>query len=216
LIWLGAAGISIGLAGASKLNGLASLGAGVLIAFLCARNLKVSRMEKLRFALSASLFVSLMCIVVFISVNPFLWPDPVGRTIAMFQNRMFEMSQQIIIHSPDYVGTWAQRLQIFPIRIFENYAALQIPFFINIGLFIFGLWLVSYVFWQSVWGKDVDTASAALLISALFAVVPTLFMTIDWDRYYLFPVFFSTILIAVALGWIGRRIFKWVVPKFSR
>jgi 4-amino-4-deoxy-L-arabinose transferase-like glycosyltransferase len=209
-IWLAVAGVAGGLAGASKLNGLANIGACVLVAFLCAWRLKASGAEKLRLALTGSALAGLAGAILFIGVNPFLWPDPVGRTIAMIQNRTLEMSRQITVDSPDYIGTWAQRFQIFPIRIFEYYAALPLPFIINFGFFLFGLGLVGIVFWQWLRGKDVSAAAPALLIAAFCASIPPLFTTIDWDRYYLFPVFFSTIFIAVALGWIGRKLFDWL------
>lgn len=207
LIWLTLAGVASGLAGASKLNGLANLGACILAACISAWILKTSRVERLRFALLGSTLATLACAVVFVAINPFLWPNPVNHTIDMLKNRTAEMSKQAPVNSPDYVGDLPQRLQILPVRIFESYAALPVPWLINLGLFIVGVGVVSYAGSAWVQQKNKNMISPALLIGAIFAATPPLFTSIDWDRYYLFPVFFSTMLIAIGIGWLMQKLY---------
>jgi hypothetical protein len=47
---------------------------------------------------------------------------------------------------------------------------------------------------------DPDPASLAILIGGASGSIPALFTPLDWDRYYLLPVYFSTLVIAVGLA----------------
>ena len=115
-LWLAVAGIASGLAGASKLNGLANVLAPILTACVVALRSKSSAGGKLRSALGGGALAGICCVVVFVAVNPFLWPNPIGRTIQMFQHRVEEMSQQTVTHPVDYISNWSQRLQVVPGR----------------------------------------------------------------------------------------------------
>jgi hypothetical protein len=46
-----------------------------------------------------------------------------------------------------------------------------------------------------------------LLLGALTCAIPMLFVPFDWDRYYLYPIFFSCILFSIG---ISQLLFMWV------
>lgn len=210
-MWLGLSGIAAGLASASKLNGIESVAVSALIPFLLVYRQKL----QWRFAFLGSIWVTALAILTFVIVNPFLWPSPLSRTIAMFQNRLMEMGRQTTTHSADYISNWEQRFQLIPTRIFETYAV-PVPLLINLGLFMVGLGLLIYATWEWVRRKQISAVFPVLTLTAFFTSIPALFTPIDWDRYYLFPVFFSTICIAMALGWAGQRAFRYLSPKFQK
>jgi hypothetical protein len=96
-------------------------------------------------------------------------------------------------------------------RIFQDYAAFHFEgaFILNIILATLGVVLTLLKIRD--WLKGTNGSLAALVFSAiaLTASLPTFFTLLDWDRYYLFPVFFSTAFIAIALGWLGEQAFRW-------
>jgi hypothetical protein len=147
-----------------------------------------------------------------------LWPSPVGRTLKMFEDRIIEMREQTIKHPVDNIDTLQKRLTIIPLRIFEDYAIIHFngSLMINIILFLIGIKVAVSQATHWLKHKLDNAASIVLLTTGMLASIPAFFTLLDWDRYYLFPVFFSTIFIAIALGWIGTMMFQWVALKFSR
>src|SRR5205807_4803752 len=53
--------------------------------------------------------------------------------------------------------------------------------------------------WSWLRGGVGSGGSVVLLLVAFSSSFPVLMTPLDWDRYYLFPVFFSTVLIAVVI-----------------
>ena len=54
--------------------------------------------------------------------------------------------------------------------------------------------------WQWLVGKGNSPASPVLLVVGCVSVFPALTTPLDWDRYYLFPVVFLSLMIAIGLG----------------
>ena len=126
LFWLAMMGSCAGLAGASKLNGLGLVGAGVALGWLIALHRRgfATRSERLIFAFGASLVVPVTAAITFIAVNPFLYPSPLARTTAMFVMRPSEMGRQREIPLSG-MGGLSQRLAIIPHRIFVDHALIH-------------------------------------------------------------------------------------------
>ncbi len=200
LFWLALMGFCAGLAGASKLNGLGLAGAGVVLGWLIALHPKgfATRSERLTFAFAASLVVMMATALTFIAVNPFLYPNPLARTRAMFMLRISEMSSQS--QNPLWgMSGLEQRLAIIPRRILEDYALIHSGL-INALLGSVGLAYLVRSAWQWLIGKGGSPASPVLLMVACVSVLPALTTPLDWDRYYLFPIVFLSALIAIGLG----------------
>jgi hypothetical protein len=51
-----------------------------------------------------------------------------------------------------------------------------------------------------------------LLLFVVATATPALLTPLDWDRYYLLPLFFSTALIAAGLTWPARFIASRLAP----
>ena len=210
VFWLILAGVCLGLAGEAKINGLAVL-TGVVFSLLIVFWKKREAIgPKIRQVVLLSALVTIVAGVVFVGSYPYLWPDPLGRTIRVLQNRVDEMQYQSVHHAPDALNTLSQKLTIIPMRIFNDYAVLNFngAIILNVLLTLLGLGLV--LIQLKTWlrnedGKD-GAAALTLLCVAVTASVPSLFTLLDWDRYYLFPVFFSSMLIAIAMGWLLQKL----------
>ena len=200
LFWLAMMGFCAGLAGASKLNGLGLAGAGLALGWLIALHRRgfATRSERLTFAVAASLVVMLTTAITFIAVNPFLYPNPLARTTAMLLLRTSEMGNHQTNPLWGMSGL-GQRLAIIPRRIFEDHALIHFGL-MNALLGSVGMVYLVRSAWHWLIGKGGSPASPVLFMVGCASVFPALTTPLDWDRYYLFPVVFLSLLIAIGLG----------------
>ena len=215
-LYFGLAGFCVGLAGESKINGLSIL-LGILasLAFYVIWKQKdtTSRMVRRIFIYGA--VTSVLMLVVFFGSYPFLWPNLVTRTEMVLKDRIDEMQYQSVQHAPDAINTPAQRLTIVPARVFQDYAVIDFPgaLFLNLALTCLGVWLTCLKIRDWLHNNGDGTAALVLLAVGATAAIPAFFTLLDWDRYYLFPVFFSTAFIVIAQGWLIEHAFQLVKAR---
>ena len=200
-MWLLLAGITSGLAGEAKLNGIVILGTNLVIAILLASLLNARLREKIKAVFWYGLVTSAACIFAFLAINPWLWSSPIARSVQMFSDRAQGMSLQTTLYSGSYMDP-VQRITIIPTHVFQDYASLPIPAVFNfvlvsLGVLITLLSIRSLLIWQ-----DFIPAYVTFLIMAFFAATPIWLSQLDWDRYYIFPVLFATVFTAIAIDWI--------------
>jgi len=212
ITYIGLAGIASGLAWASKLNGATLIVSNIMTSILLAYITSNNRKDKIKFSILFSTISGLLSIATFVAVNPFLWPAPVQRTQMMFENRIKEMEEQSVTYSGSYMDP-KQRVDLIPARVFSDYASLKSRLVLNMGLFIFGVYVVIKSAWETTHSGKGETFYIPLFTISFFTSVPIVFSSLDWDRYYLFPVFFTTLIIAIALARIATRSIIWS-PKF--
>lgn len=195
--WLAAMGVAAGLAGGSKLNGLAVAGAGVVLA--CGLTFGERAFgrgrRRLAFAAGASLLVAGSCAATFVAVNPSLYRRPVAHVTAMFELRARELAGNQ--RNPRWGLTTArQRLLVVAGRTLKTYTVTRVAT-LNALLGGAGFLFLARAAWR--WTKDGSGPAAAvvLLTVGLFTAGPALMTPLSWDRYFLYPVVFLTILIAV-------------------
>jgi hypothetical protein len=136
-----------------------------------------------------SALAAVIGLVVFLAVDPFLWPDPVGRTRAMLQFRQQEMFGQRTLNEelavPDGIAT---RL-VFLLRrsaFDEPWAARRLGIPIEGILMTIGVGVVALRIWQRRRSGALVGPEAVLgtwLLVMIVVTAPNL--GIDWDRYYL-------------------------------
>ena len=209
--WLLLMSVCAGLAGAAKLNGLVLGFAAAVLCFVVAFRHCRPGMKRWRVAFLAALLATAITAGVFILVNPFLYPQPWLRTIAMVRFRQWEMTNQA--RRPEWrIPDFFARLHIVPLRIFHDYPAVHILFF-NEPLTVLGLFVLIRGAWRWVQGKErltggrsmsAGTALAILVVAAVTAL-PPLLTPLDWDRYYMYPVIFVSVSVAIGLGWIASH-----------
>ncbi|HYN42744.1 MAG TPA: phospholipid carrier-dependent glycosyltransferase [Thermoanaerobaculia bacterium] len=197
LAWLAAMGVAAGLAGGSKLNGLAVAVAGAVLACVLAFGGRGfgRGWRRLAFAAGASLLVLGSCAATFVAVNPSLHRRPVAHVTAMLELRARELAG----HQRDPrwgLSTVSRRILVVAGRTLKTYTVTRVAT-LNVLLGGLGLLFLLRATWR--WTKDGSGPAAAvvLLSVGIFTAGPALMTPLDWDRYYLYPVVFLTVLIAV-------------------
>ncbi len=210
--WLLLMGVCAGLAGAAKLNGLALGFAAAVLCVVVAFRYRGRDVKRWRVAFLAALLVMMIAVGVFILVNPFLYPQPVLRTVAMILFRRWEMTNQASRYPEWHIPDSTARIFIVSMRVFRDYPAVHVEFF-NEGLTALGLYLLIQGVWRWLGRKKriVDAArieagtGLAILVVAAVTALPPLLTPLDWDRYYLYPVLFVSVIVSVSLGWIASH-----------
>lgn len=196
LAWLAAAGAAAGLAGASKLNGLGVAGAAVVLGAALALHPRRpgSLRRRLGFAAAAGLAVLSSCAATFVAVNPSLHRRTAAHVSAMLELRTRELAG----HRAD--PRWGladpgRRVRVVLGRTLQHYAVVR---FAPLNAFLGAAGLLALARAARRWAGDGSgsPAAPALLAGALFLAGPALLTPVDWDRYYLFPVVFLTVLLA--------------------
>lgn len=203
-------GISAGLAESSKLNGLSVIAVGFAIVLIIGVRLKQTRQMKIRFGLISVLVLIFSSQLTFISLNPYLWKSPLDRTATLFYYRVYEMSNQQHNYPDSRIQGFGERVEVVTNRIFQSYATIHFDgaMWINIIFFIIGLTYLILRAVQYLKNLHANSASLAILFVGAAASLPPLFTLLDWDRYYLLPVYFSTLAIAVGIGWLGSFVYR--------
>jgi hypothetical protein len=209
-VWFSVFGMLTGLAAASKLNAIAILLAGILgMGFVLFWRRTGELKQGLKFVLRLILVQAYLTVITFILINPYLYPSPFRKIVLMFIARSFTLQVQMKMYPQSVVmaGNW---LQILPERIFGQLSTPSYPGHnvINILLFCLGVYVLVRLLWNKFPGWE-----AALVLGAfsLVLAVPGVISPLDWNRYYLFPVIFVRVYIAIGLAKIFSVFFnKWV------
>lgn len=207
--WLIMMGVAAGLAGATKLNGLALAGAGMaLVAAVIYR--QKERQDPFRRWLLWTAVLLLAVGGAFTVVNPYLYPNPPVRTVAMLLFLRWETAQ--LVTNPDWtIPDLAARARLVPWLLLKAYTVTHRPL-INAALLMVGLYALGRGGWQ--WWRNEQAGNAtsvALLAVGAVTALPPLFTPLNWGRYYLYSVVFVSVGIAVGIGQVvkvgGRVLF---------
>ncbi len=204
LWWLSLMGLSSGLAASAKLNGVTIVFAGVLgcgaIAITAGKALPATRRWLL--CVGAALLLLGVTAVTFVLLNPFLYADPVGRSMLMLTHRTETIQRQQVTFAADRIDSWSERIQIVPLMVFEKLAVRQFPgvFWINLILSGLAVIVLGWTIYRLRLGELSAVASFMLLAMALTGAAPSWFTPFTWDRYFILPVVFVMILSAIALA----------------
>lgn len=199
-LMLGAlAGLSVGLSAGSKLTGvlaLAALGAfaaGAFVLALLTRRRAVAGEGGSRATLEQAWRWSALAVVVglavFLAVNPFLWPDPLGRTRAMLAFRQQEMFGQRTLNEELAVPEGIVTRLAFLLRrsaFDEPWAARRLGVPVEGVLMVVGVGVVAARVWR---GRRIGSLVGPEAVLGVWLLVMVLGtapnLGIDWDRYYL-------------------------------
>lgn len=208
-------GILSGAAGATKLNGLICAPAAVIVALIVGAKSGGSIYRKTLSGFLASILVSVCSVCSFVGLNPFLWSDPVLNTQKLFVHRLNELGNQMLVNEDAQIDGIVQRVRIVPIRVFQTHAAVNFKgsFAINILLFLAGFCKMAKRAWDSIRTGELDAAPTAVIIIGLFAATPALLTPLDWDRYFLLPVYFSMFFICIGISMVAGKAGRLLIKK---
>ena len=206
-LWLGLVGVGIGVAGSAKLNGLTALVAGLLLVGALAIRLRRPTAHKWLFVGCGVLVIAVSTSCTFVGLNPYLLRDPKKNVGNMFRQRLKEMKRQTR-HPLWHIDSIHKRATIVPQQVFQKCAAMSdkgtlVP---NILLTITGMCLVIVRARRWLVNRDPEPGPIVVLLVGIMTVGPCLLTPLDWERYYILPVFFSTLFISVAIAWYVKLI----------
>jgi hypothetical protein len=211
LLWLMVFGIFTGLAGQSKLNGLAIFPAGIVILILL--TLKCIPHLRWRYFLIGLIGLIIFTFIFFVGPNPFLWSNPIGRTIQTLQYRIDIMHGYQAAFFPEIVVKgWRDNIRIDIIQIFINLTPIKFvnSQYLKMILACLGFCVLFSVSWSSYVKKSslMNAGALSILLVGILASLPNLFTPLNIDRYFLLPVYFASIFIAIGFDWLLKYIGK--------
>ena len=193
-----------GLGAATKLNGFATVAAGLALCVLAAVTHagNVTKSVRATFVIAVCGLLLLGTGVVFVAANPYLYPDPLGRTLGMFSFRLTELQKHLDLYPRFAIHGLGTRFDVVSRRVFQEFAAVSVHGgrFINLLLCTIGTCVLVRAAWSWLHGNETGGTSMVLVVVALTTATPALLTPLDWDRYYLLPVIFSTVGIAVGIA----------------
>lgn len=200
-LWFLLVGAFSGLAAATKLNGLAVAGVGVLLCALMLFHPRagVPHAQRVVWFIRTTAGIFLLASIVFVLVNPYLYKAPITRTVYMFIFRLKEMEYQSSYFHEYHIADLSTRLQIVPQRLLQTCQTFSFPgaWVINTSLLLVGLYALILPAWRT-WQRKGPWGAGFVLLLVTLAMTPLVLLTpLDWDRYYLLPVVFSTVFIAI-------------------
>jgi len=139
-----------------------------------------------------------------------LYVQPFRKIVLMFIARTFTLQVQMKMYPQSVIsaGNW---FRIVPERIFGQLSTLVYPGHTVINILLFGLGI--YTFIQMLWNKFPGWEAALVLGTfSIVLAIPGIMSPLNWDRYYLFPVVFARVYIAVGLA----KVFAVIAQKLAQ
>ncbi len=211
LAWFAGLGLASGLAGSGKLNGLTAL---ALVPALWPRIWRLGRAAsprlRLRLALIAALIAGLTLSLVFVGLNPYLYPQPLGRTVLLLRQRAFEMHIQMAAFPEAVFGSPVERVLGVGHAVFQDFATLSFTgaWLLNLPLALAGLVLMLRAARHSRPPIPRTSTALTLILTAALTAGPSLLTPLRWDRYFLLPVIFTTLYLSLALVTVVRQLLR--------
>jgi 4-amino-4-deoxy-L-arabinose transferase-like glycosyltransferase len=200
--WTLGLGFSVGLATATKLSG--SLVAAGLVLFAAAQQALRFWRDRTLAGLGAWIDAGLAAVLIFVVVNPLLYPSPAWRAVQLFEHRRDEMEQQAIgtprLAIPNEIGARASMMYR---RTFQDWGTFQtrlgLP--LDAPLAAIGLGVVMLATSRSIRRREA-LGPTGLLLSWTVAtyVFSTLNFGFDSSHYVAPPATVAVLLQAVALA----------------
>lgn len=209
--WTIGAGVTAGLAAATKLPAVLAVAAlglrGPVEAWISRlTGAPLSRRETLRPITSCAIAMAL-----FVALNPFMWPDPIGRTLAMLRFRQQEVIGQRALNVDDAVPeSLSTRAALLLERTFVTEMPIgkrtAIP--LEAGLAALGLTLTLR---RATKHRDASATTLLVWLAMFFAgTAPNL--GLDWQRYYLPTVALGLVLVGLGAAWLADRAWNILRP----
>ena len=218
--WAVVTGVLLGLGGATKLSplGVAAGLSGLALLLVLLPAGAIPGVERGRTVGARGLLIGLAAGVTFIAVYPYLWPNPVDRTINLFTFRVVEMATQASDWPVMAVPNRLEAIQRTGLNFSERYsimgsladaADLRVPRHIlqvEVLLAVAGIGVMAREAVRAGW------LSAKFLVLAVLGgqvIVTILGMRSEFDRYHLPAALLGAVATCVALYAIASGVRQW-------
>lgn len=215
--WAAVAGVLLGLGGATKLSPLAVAAglAGLALLFALIPSDLGQNAEARRRLAGTGVLIAMVAGLTFIAVYPYLWPDPVGRTLNLFSFRADEMATQASDWPVMAVPNRLEALRRTGLNFSEHYSFLgavaeaghlRVPrsvLQVELLLAMVGIGAMVREGLRAGW------LSAQTLVLAVLAgqvIVTILGMRAEFDRYHLPAALLGAVAMCVAVHAIVRAV----------
>jgi hypothetical protein len=205
--WAALAGTAAGLAAGTKANGGLALAGVIIVLGVAVTRRRDADGRRARSVAAAALILTVTAAFAYVGTNPTLWPNPARGTLESIRARTHVVKAQMAAFPSEAVPALSRRVKVASKRVFYDDALLPRTLS-GIVLFVAGALstLRQLYRWRN--GLNDNHALAALAIIGLVVSAPAFFSPLDWPRYYVLPVFFSSFQIVVGMDWLARRIWR--------
>jgi hypothetical protein len=204
VLWSTAVGVFSGLAGQSKLTGLACAGIAILgTVIMMFDPTKSANLARRRIPLVIAVVVSSTLLLTFIISYPFFYENTIDRILTTFAIRSNILQYQIQRYAYQMIPEGArleilfQRIFTYPLELHVNGAGTVLFRWINFVLTALGIY---YCIEQIKQRRNDSEYFVVFLAGAFLCALPMLLTPLDWERYYLYPIFFSCIFFSLGMG----------------
>ena len=207
MAWIAAAGLCAGLAAQSKLNGGAAAAGAWVVVMLASARWPIARRSKFRILLLSTIILAACSAGAFVGSNPSLWPHPPKESVRMVRTRVQVLDAQVKQFGHSAIVGVEDRLRRVPVEVLHTGAAfprgpLNLVFFVagaGASLMTLAMWLRA---------RDGNHARVVLTVVGGIVSLPGLLTPIDWARYFVLPVVFSSVQIAFGMEWLAGHAWR--------
>jgi hypothetical protein len=182
-------GLSIAMATGTKLNGGMTLiiWAFTILFFLLMSLIKGIQKKKKILLLFSGLLISILSFYsFFVFLNPYLYPNPLNRSIDMINHRLTVASHQQKQYTNEALLTPRERFSsILNATLIEKWKNFKLPF-LDLLLLISGLVLLLVTALRKLKKGQLAHSELTVFFWILFCFgLVTIYIPMDWPRYYL-------------------------------
>jgi hypothetical protein len=211
ILWSILVGVLSGLAAECKLTGALGVGLAIIAGFVSIyfkQDQKDQRVVRL-FQFSTLLILA-SALISFVAVYPFFYVDPLTRMLGTLATRQNVLQTQLHDYPAQVISFW-QRPVLLVKRIFG--LPLGWPTSVSLGGYILPLFFLGVGIYETYAQSQFFPRGLVLVSAAVVLGLPMCFTPLDWDRYYLWPVFFACIFLSIGAS---RLILELVNPRIDK
>jgi hypothetical protein len=209
-------GIVVGFAAGAKLNGAILILPCLIVVLMFVYKTRPSRRPWIVRAVSGASVVIVSAYLAFLAPNPYLWRNPIHGPAKMVETRVTTIATQFDNH-PDLriPSGWPHAKHAikriystfspFNVAPFQGWyappAAFDPPFIVvNLTLTMIGfLYCARQIRGYLTASGGYSSSAVAIVLVGTCASLPVAAVNLDQYRYFVIPIFFSTILLSIAI-----------------
>ena len=195
IFWSLLVGVLSGLAAECKLTGALGAALAIIAGFASIYfNQDQKDLGVVRLFQFSTLLVLASALISFVAVYPFFYVDSLTRMLGTLATRQNVLQAQLHDYPAQVISFW-QRPVLLVKRVFG--LPLGWPTSVSVGGYILPLYFLGVGIYETYTTAQFFPRGLVLLSAAVVLGLPMCFTPLDWDRYYLWPVFFACIFLSI-------------------
>jgi hypothetical protein len=211
--WSISIGIISGFAGQSKLTGLAC-GISAMVASMLVfykENILFQRTSARQYQ-AIIILISVTMMTTFFILHPFFFQETARRVLSTFYVRNLVLQDQLAVYHTQVIApghrlnVLLKRVFIYPIHVGTENGMNRLLPFVNLSIAVYGICVAIRGIMKN--GKNCKVY-ISLITTSVICAAPMLMTPLDWDRYYLLPIFFTCAFFSIGIAQIGIRLVRY-------